>query len=155
MSDFPISNSPPMTDEIAKAILQRVTDLGGAMTIISTDRLMIGKLTGKLRQLTLILEIIVAIIGGLSGLCGAILTPLNIEIPVSILTVFFILSGLASSGAVAIPQWIDFIKKFRGRSFWDEYSRWHRVRERLDDPKSLGDVQHGCSVNVLICQSRE
>ena len=138
---LPSSLSPPMTDEIAKAILQKVTDLGGATTIITTDRLMIGKLSDRLRIMTVILEIIVAIIGGLSGLCGAVMVPLDIQIPSSVVTMFFVLSGLASGGALAIPKLIDFVKRFSGRSFWDEYPRWLKVRERFNDPKSLGDIQ--------------
>jgi len=133
--------SPVMTDEDASEILRRVSDLGGALTIINTNRLIIGKMTDALRRIVIKIEIIIAIIGSLSGLCGAILAPINIDVPDTVITVFFILSGLGSTCTVAIPKFIDFIKKFSGRSFWEEYPRWIKVREKFDDPSAFGDIQ--------------
>ena len=106
-----------ISTEEANDVIRRLNDLGGVTSIISTQRIMVGKMSDYMRRLTLLCEIIIAIIGSLAGLTGAIIAPLKIELPPSLLPIFFILSGLASTGAVAVPKFVDFMKKFSGRKF--------------------------------------
>jgi len=133
--------SPPMTDEEAREIVQRIKDLGGSGAVISTGRLIVGKLSDQLRRLTLVFQIIIGIIGSLSGLCGAIITPLHVEIPSSLTTVLFVLAGISSACEIGIPKLIDFIKQFSGRTFLEEFPRWVKVSQKFYDESSLGDIQ--------------
>jgi len=133
--------TPPMTDDEARLIIQRISDLGGATAVIATGRLMIGKMSDQLRRFTLVIMVIIAIVGSFSGFSGAIMTPLHVEIPSSLTTVLFVLSGLSSACEIGVPKLIDFIKQFSGRSFLEEYPRWVKASMRFNDEFSLGDIQ--------------
>ena len=136
------TSTPPMTDDEAKEILSRINNLGGATGIIATNRLMIGKLTDKIRRITLVFQILIAAIGSLSGIVGAILSPININLPTSATTVLFILSGIASLGTVAIPKLIDFLKRFSGRTYGEELAKWNSIQNKIIETKiTLGDIQ--------------
>ena len=141
----PIRNStPPMSDEDARQIMSRIVDLGSALSIVKTQRLIVRKLSDKLRRVSLIFEITIAIIGSLSGIVGAVISPLHFHIPESVTSVLFILAGLASACTVGLPKLIDFVKQFSGRSYWEECQRWNDVVIKFRDPDNLGDVQVIC-----------
>lgn len=143
-SRVPRQPSPPLTDEEARDIIGAISDLAGAQCLIATDRLMIGKLTDRLRRATLVFQAIVAIIGGLSGLCGVVLTPTDAALPKSAKIALYILAGLASSGVALIPKAVDWIKRFSGRSFKEEFPKWEKCGYAIDSVssgKDLGDAQ--------------
>jgi len=135
------NQTPPMSDDEAKAIIKSICDSGCASGVIATSRLLSGKLSDSINRATLVIEFVILIVGGLSGLCGAIMTPLRVDVPHSLTTVLFVLAGLASACGVGLSKVIDFAKKFSGRSYWEEYPRWARVSDKFNDESNLGDIQ--------------
>ena len=138
--------SPPLTDDEAREIVSSINDLTSARCLIATDRLMVGKLTDKLRRMNLIFSAIIAVIGGLSGLAGVVLTPTDATLPKSVKIALYITAGLAASGVTILPKVVDWIKQFSGRSYKEEFPIWERLGYNLEtDPsfKTLADAQMG------------
>ena len=84
------------------------------------------------------------------------MTHLRLEDQHTVLTVFFVLAGLASACGVGLPKLIDFIKQFCGRGFREEYPRWTKASSKFSDETNLGDAQSDVlSMFAFICSEKD